>query len=82
MNLVINLHVPYNAGKLSSGYATGDLLSDAQPHRKRERETGYCHFIFLSDIQYPNRSTDDLNVLSSKKTSTRFSVKKSVFLID
>jgi hypothetical protein len=38
VNLVMNLHVPYNAGKLSSGYATGDLSSNAQLHRKRERE--------------------------------------------
>jgi hypothetical protein len=32
-NAVINLRVPYNAGKLSSGFTTGVLSSSAQLHR-------------------------------------------------
>jgi hypothetical protein len=30
VNAVLNLRVPYNAGKLSSVLTTGDLLSSAQ----------------------------------------------------
>jgi hypothetical protein len=33
MNSVMNLRVPQNAGKLSSGCTTGGLLSSAQLHR-------------------------------------------------
>jgi hypothetical protein len=33
VNSVMNLRVPKNAGKLSSGFRTGDLLSSAQLHR-------------------------------------------------
>jgi hypothetical protein len=29
-NAVMNLRIPYNAGKLSSGYTTGNLSSRAQ----------------------------------------------------
>jgi hypothetical protein len=33
VNAVMNLRVPYNAGKLSSGYITGGLSSNSQFHR-------------------------------------------------
>jgi hypothetical protein len=33
VNLVMNLRVPSNAGKLSSGFTTGGLSSSAQLHR-------------------------------------------------
>jgi hypothetical protein len=33
LNSVLNLQVPSNAGKLSSGLTTGDLSSSAQLHR-------------------------------------------------
>jgi hypothetical protein len=33
LNAVVILRVPYNAGKLSSGYATGGPSSSAQLHR-------------------------------------------------
>jgi hypothetical protein len=33
VNVVMNLRVPYNAGKLPSGCATCGLLSDTQLHR-------------------------------------------------
>jgi hypothetical protein len=33
VNVVMNLRVPYNAGKLSSGFITGGLSSSAQLHR-------------------------------------------------
>jgi hypothetical protein len=33
VNVVINLRVVQNAGKLSSGYTTGGLSSSAQLHR-------------------------------------------------
>jgi hypothetical protein len=33
VNLVLNLRVPSNAGKLSSGLTTRDLSSSAQLHR-------------------------------------------------
>jgi hypothetical protein len=33
VNAVMNLRVPYNAGKLSSGLTTGGLSSSAQLHR-------------------------------------------------
>jgi hypothetical protein len=33
VNSVLNLRVPWNAGKLSSGLTTGGLLSSAQLHR-------------------------------------------------
>jgi hypothetical protein len=33
VNSVLNLRVPYNAGKLSSGLTTGGLSSSAQLHR-------------------------------------------------
>jgi hypothetical protein len=33
MNSVLNLRVPRNAGKLSSGLTSGGLLSSAQLHR-------------------------------------------------
>jgi hypothetical protein len=36
VNAVMNLRVPLNAGKLSRGYTTGDLLSSAQLHRVNE----------------------------------------------
>jgi hypothetical protein len=32
VNAVMNLQVPYDAGKLSSGYTTGGLSSSAQIH--------------------------------------------------
>jgi hypothetical protein len=32
-NSVMNLRIPYNAGKLSSGFTTGGLSSSAQLHR-------------------------------------------------
>jgi hypothetical protein len=32
VNAVMNLQVPYNAGKLSSGYTTGGLSNSAQIH--------------------------------------------------
>jgi hypothetical protein len=35
VNSVLNLWVPYDAGKLSSGYITGVLSSSAQLHRVR-----------------------------------------------
>jgi hypothetical protein len=33
VNSVLNLRVPYNAGKLSSGYIIGGLSSSSQFHR-------------------------------------------------
>jgi hypothetical protein len=33
VKVVINLQVPQNAGKLLSGYTTGDLSTNAQLHR-------------------------------------------------
>jgi hypothetical protein len=33
VNVVLNLRVPYNAGKLSSDYTIGGLSSSAQFHR-------------------------------------------------
>jgi hypothetical protein len=33
VNAVMNLRVPYNAGKLSSGYIIGGLSSSSQFHR-------------------------------------------------
>jgi hypothetical protein len=33
VNAVMNLRIPYNAGKLSSGYTIGGLSSNAQFHR-------------------------------------------------
>jgi hypothetical protein len=33
VNVVMNLRVPYNAGKLSSGYIIGGLSSSSQFHR-------------------------------------------------
>jgi hypothetical protein len=33
VNVVMNLRVPLNAGKLSSGFTTGGLSSSAQLHR-------------------------------------------------
>jgi hypothetical protein len=33
VNVVMNLQVPYNAGKLSSGFMTGGFSSSAQLHR-------------------------------------------------
>jgi hypothetical protein len=33
VNSVLNLQVPYNAGKLSSSLTTGDLSSSAQLHK-------------------------------------------------
>jgi hypothetical protein len=35
VNVVMNLRVLRNSGKLSSGYLTGGLLSSAQLHRVR-----------------------------------------------
>jgi hypothetical protein len=35
VNTVMNLHVPYNAGKLSSNYTTGCPPSSAEIHRVR-----------------------------------------------
>jgi hypothetical protein len=39
VNAVMNLRVPQNAGKLSSGYITGGLLSSAQLHARTHTHT-------------------------------------------
>jgi hypothetical protein len=39
VNAVINLRIPLNAGKLSSGYTTGDLSSSAQLHSVNNTST-------------------------------------------
>jgi hypothetical protein len=39
VNAVMNLRVPYNAGKLSTGYITGGLSSSAQLHRLNQLQT-------------------------------------------
>jgi hypothetical protein len=50
VNAVMNLRVPKNDGKLSSGYTTGGLSSSAQ---LRVVRNAYCWLITSSDLPAP-----------------------------
>jgi hypothetical protein len=43
VNSVLNLRVPYNAGKLLRGLTTGGLSSSAQLHRVKLVNSSKCH---------------------------------------
>jgi hypothetical protein len=44
VNSVMNLRVPYYAGKLSSCFTTGDVLSSAQVHRGSKFHSDSCPY--------------------------------------
>jgi hypothetical protein len=46
-NAVMNLRVPYNAGKLLSGYTIGDLTSSSQFHRVSYQAVRKCCNIMI-----------------------------------